>query len=249
MMKSEHKDAFLRLETEFPPVAVKFHGDSPKNVPLTDKKMALCQFAKEVQTTGKHFYIDNDSESCSGGICLGMRPLDANHASGQVGADSELYETPAANAKLHTRYPILPEGTARYVEFCPLEKCEFDPDLVICVADIPQAEIIMRATSYISGDLWEQKSSIVNSCAWLYAYPYVSGKVNFCITGMHFGMKRLGVYPPGLYIISIPHQKLEEVGRALAEMPWIPLPFRTDEESIMEMERRKASWKHISIEK
>ena len=102
MLSQSAIDAFMHLEMEFPPVAIKFHSEAPENVPIADKKMALCQFAKEVQIGGKHFYIDNDCESCSGGFCLGMRPLDANHASGRVGADSELYETPAANAKLHT---------------------------------------------------------------------------------------------------------------------------------------------------
>lgn len=69
----------------------------------------------------------------------------------------------------------------------------------------------MRATSYISGDLWESKSSCVLSCAWMYAYPYIEGKVSFCITGMHHGVKRRKLYPEGRHMISIPYQKLDEV--------------------------------------
>ena len=247
MLTQKQIDAFMALEMEFPPVAVKFSGEKPENLPQSDKKLALCQFAKETQVSGEAFYITLENEACSGAISLGMRPLDPLHKSGQVGQDAELYQTAAANAKLHTQYPILPPGTANFVSFAPLSKCDFDPDLVLCLANNAQAEILMRATSYISGDLWESKSSLVNSCAWLFAYPYTCGKVNFCITGLHFGMKRIGVYPPGMHLISIPHQKLSEVATALVEMPWTPLPFRTDEESIAEMERRKAGWKTVKI--
>ena len=38
-------------------------------------------------------------------------------------------------------------------------------------------------------------------CAWMYTYPYVSGKVNYFVTGMSFGSKAKEVFPPG----SVPH--------------------------------------------
>ena len=104
----------------------------------------------------------------------------------------------------------------------------------------------MRATSYISGDLWESRSSCVVSCAWTYVYPYVSGKVNFCITGMHHGMKRRKVYPEGYHIISIPYQKIVEVTQALAEMDWELLGMREDEESRAALRRKMDAWQKMS---
>ena len=104
----------------------------------------------------------------------------------------------------------------------------------------------MRATSYISGDLWESKTSCVMSCAWTYVYPYLSGKVNFCVTGMHHGMKRRHVYPEGLHIIAIPYQKLDEVVTALEEMPWELIAMKEDPESRAELKRRMDRWDTLS---
>ena len=69
------------------------------------------------------------------------------------------------------------------------------------------------------------------SCAWTYAYPYVSGKVNHLFTGMHLGLQIQQAYPPGLHVITIPYQKLDEVITALTEMEHVPLMLRTDAES------------------
>ena len=38
-----------------------------------------------------------------------------------------------------------------YVQFARVSECEFDPDLIMCVADLEKADILLRATSYISG--------------------------------------------------------------------------------------------------
>lgn len=133
---------------------------------------------------------------------------------------SEFIKSPVGAQQLYQKLPVLEPNTIRYVEFCPAEGCDFDPDLLFFVSDFPQADIIMRATSYISGDLWESKSSPVISCAWMYAYPVISGKVNHITTGFYHGLKRRKAYPAGLRMISIPYQKLPEFFAALGEMDW-----------------------------
>jgi len=95
------------------------------------------------------------------------------------------------------------------------------------MAAIPQAEIIMRAMSYSTGEIWSSQLAGVGACSWLYAYPYLSGKVNFTITGMSFGMKAKEIFPPGWMIISIPYQRIPTITRNLNEMEWV-LPACTD---------------------
>ena len=80
----------------------------------------------------------------------------------------------------------------------------------------------------------------------MYAYPYISGKVNYCITGMHHGMKRRKVYPPGLHIIAIPYQKLLEVVTALAEMDWELIAMKEDPESKAVLAEKMARWQEMS---
>ena len=112
--------------------------------------------------------------------------------------------------------------------------------------DSDMADIVMRATSYISGDLWESKSSSVLSCAWTYMYTWLSGKVNHCQTGMHHGMGRRKVYPKGLHIVSVPYQKLDEVCLALRQMDWQLISFRPNDKDQDELRRRMRNWNALS---
>ena len=245
MLSQNAKDLFARLGLPYPAIAVKFSFDRPEGIPRTDEALSFCQFVKKAQDSGKTFYITAQDDNCCGKIALGMIPKQPFTASGMEGADFGVYRTPAPNARLHQELPVLTHGAHNYVTFAPVADCQFNPDLVICVAQVEQAEILMRATSYISGDLWESRSSSVVSCAWTYAYPYISGKVNTCISGMHNGLKRRKIYPSGLHIISIPYQKLGEVVEALGEMDWVPIGFREDEQSKAELRARMDHWQEI----
>jgi hypothetical protein len=62
--------------------------------------------------------------------------------------------------------------------------------------------------------------------AWLYAYPYLSGKVNYTVTGLAFGMKARKTFPEGLLLISIPYQWIETITRNLGQIKWV-LPAYT----------------------
>ena len=238
MLTKEAKEAFSALGCPYPCVAVRFSYNRPTDASRVEESMSFCQFLRHAQDTDQPFYIQKEDDNCFGKMALGMVPKSPEETSGLAGVAFGIYRSPAPNARIHNALPTLIPGSVQYVTFCPLHCCEFDPDLIICVAETAQAEIIMRATSYISGDLWESKSSYVVSCAWSYVYPYLSGKVNFTITGMHHGMKRRKIYPPGLHVITIPYQKIPEVCTALCEMDFVPLSMREDEESRAELSRR-----------
>ncbi len=246
MLSEAAKKNFEKLEMPYPAVAIKFHYAQPDGVEHTDEQLSFCQYLKKAQTTGKHFFTTKADDDCFGKVALGMDPKPPLAASGIAGVDFGVYKTAAPNARLHNTYPTLVPGSVNFVEFCPVSSCTFDPDLVVCVAENKQADILMRATSYISGDLWESKSSCVMSCAWVYVYPYLSGKVNFCITGLHHGLKRRKIYPAGLHIIAIPYQKLGEVTTALEEMPWELIAMKEDEQSKAELAARMARWQELS---
>lgn len=242
MLSDETKSLFAKIGMEYQPIAVKFCYTRPEGFERVDEVTAFCQFVKKAQLEDRAFYTSVEDDDCFGRMVLGMIDKPPFAASGQAGKDFGVFRTQAPNARLYTMIPTLTRGSVNYVCFAPVARCDFDPDLVICVANTAQADIIMRATSYISGDLWESKTSCVLSCAWTYAYPYVSGKVNTCISGMHHGMKRRHTYPEGLHIISIPYQKLDEVATALSEMDWELLAMREDEGGKAEMARRMDGW-------
>ena len=249
-ISDENKKTLMALPCKYVPVAVKFYAVKPENFGLkykhTDKRMSLCQFVSYAQKTHSSFYIDKTNEDCMGRTVLGMVQEPPLGASGQAGFDFGVFRNQDANSRLYYNIPIASRDTINYVIFSPIDQCEFNPDVVVFVGDSDMADIVMRATSYISGDLWESKSSSVLSCAWTYMYTWLSGKVNHCQTGMHHGMGRRKVYPKGLHIVSVPYQKLDEVCLALRQMDWQLISFRPNDKDQDELRRRMRNWNALS---
>lgn len=249
-ISDENKKTLMALPCKYVPVAVKFYAVKPENFGLkykhTDKRMSLCQFVSYAQKTHSSFYIDKTNEDCMGRTVLGMVQEPPLGASGQAGFDFGVFRNQDANSRLYYNIPIAIRDTINYVIFSPIDQCEFNPDVVVFVGDSDMADIVMRATSYISGDLWESKSSSVLSCAWTYMYTWLSGKVNHCQTGMHHGMGRRKVYPKGLHIVSVPYQKLDEVCLALRQMDWQLISFRPNDKDQDELRRRMRNWNTLS---
>jgi len=227
---------YKKFNFEKPPVGVKFLFNKPEGIKRLDKSLGFCEMLKEAHQRGTAFYFDKDNEDCVGKMPLGMMDIAPVLESGQLGPELEIYQEPRANSRIYQHIPTFARGTVNYVVFSPLEELTFDPDLLILYATPRQAEIILRAMSYSTGEMWEPKAMPVVSCAWLYVYPYKSGKVNYMVTGMAYGMIARGVFPEGRILISIPWDWIPTITQNLQEMKWI-LPGYNREQYFADMER------------
>ncbi len=112
--------------------------------------------------------------------------------------------------------------------FSPLNQLDFDPDVLVILAQTNQTEILLRAMSYRTGQMWSSKFSAAIGCAWVFVYPYLTGELNYVMTGLGHGMKRRKLFPEGRQLVSIPFDLLPSLLQNLQEMPW-PLPaFQPD---------------------
>lgn len=222
---------FDKLNLEKPPVGVKFSYLKPEGFEKLEKKERLCEFLGEAQRIKKPFYIDKENENCYGKKVLGMESVPPFAESGLIGSGLEIFQDPRANARLYYKVPFLKLGTVNYVVFSSIDKMTFDPDLLMITANVGQAELILRAMSYSTGELWVSKHSFVLGCAWLYAYPYITGKVNYIVSGTTFGSKVLKEPPEGYITISIPHDWIPVITRNLREMPWFPPSYESKEKN------------------
>ena len=157
--------------------------------------------------------------------------------SGQIGVELEIFQEARANNRLYQYIPKFERGTVSYVAFSPLDTLTFEPDVLILTATPGQAEIVMRAMTYSTGEIWTTRATPVMGCAWTYIYPYQSGKVNYFVAEMIHGMKARQVFPEGSLLISIPYQWIPIITLNLQEMKWV-LPSYTDKEKYLaEFER------------
>jgi uncharacterized protein (DUF169 family) len=221
MFAKRDYSVFEALELERPPVGVKFRLNRPQGIDKLDKGLAFCEMLGEAQR-GEPFYATQENFTCMGPVILGMAEADPIFLSGQIGPKDGIYKEARANRRIYHYLPKLTKGTVRYVAFSPLDKLSFEPDVLIIAATPAQAEVLLRAYCYTSGQMITTHSTPVLLCSWLYIYPFISGEMNYTVSGLGFGMKTHKVLPEGLIVLSFPHDKLPMLIENLKDMEWIP---------------------------
>ena len=213
---------------DVPPVGVKFSRKRPDKVERLADKMALCEMLKKAQQ-GDSFFVDAKNHVCEAGLyVLGLADSPEPFISGEFGAGLRIFEEPRSASRLYLHIPKLGKGVIQYIAFAPLDKLSFDPDLLILLANTDQTEILLRAMSYRTGEMWESKFTAAIGCAWTYVYPYLTGKLNYSLTGLGHGMKRRKLFPEGRQMISIPFDLLPSMLQTLKKMPWVLPAYKPD---------------------
>jgi uncharacterized protein (DUF169 family) len=217
-----------KFNFDLPPVGVKFLAKPPDMVGRIEENMAFCEMLKRAQQ-GDAFFAGAENHACEAGLyVLGQADAPEPFINGEFGAGLQIYEAPRSARRLYQHIPKIGKGIVHYVAFAPLEKLLFDPDLLIILSDASQTEILLRAMSYRTGQMWVSKFTPAIGCAWIYVYPYLSGELNYTITGLGHGMRRRKIFPEGRQIIAIPFDLLSTMLQTLEKMPWILPAYKPD---------------------
>jgi len=228
ILTKEYSAILDKFGFEVPPVGVKFLAERPDGLERLKKKMALCEMLKKAQE-GNAFFADAENHACEAGLyVLGQTDISEPFASGEFGAGLKIFEAPRSASRLYRYIPKIGRGIANYTAFSAVDKLRFEPDLLILLAHAHQTEIILRAMSYRSAKMWVSKFSAAIGCAWTYSYPFVTGELNYFVTGLGHGMKRRKLFPEGRQIISIPYDLLPSILQILQEMPWVLPAYQPD---------------------
>jgi uncharacterized protein (DUF169 family) len=210
------------------PVGVKFMVKRPDTIERLNEKIALCEMLKRAQK-GNAFFVDKENHTCDAGTyVLGQTDAPEPFISGGFGAGLKIFEEPRSASRLYQYIPRIGKGLVNYVAFSPSSKLPFDPDVLIILANTSQTEILLRAMSYRSGKMWSSKCSAAIGCAWLYVYPYITGELNYTVTGLGHGMRRRKLFPEGHQLVSIPFDLLPSMLKALGDMPWVLPAYEPD---------------------
>ncbi len=221
---------FDEFNFERKPVGIKFLLNKPDGMEQVDKSMPICRMFGEAQNSSP-FYAGKDDFACVDRLVLGMVDPEPTTESGQIGAKEKIYQEARANRRIYQYIQKIPKDTVRYVAFSTVDQLSFDPDILILTATPPQAEILFRALSYSTGKPLTSKFTPVLMCAWIFAYPYMSGEVNYVVTGIGYGFRNQGILPEGLFVISVPYDLLPMLIDNLKNMEWVlPINKMSEEE-------------------
>jgi uncharacterized protein (DUF169 family) len=229
---------FNRFNFERKPVGVKYSMDKPAGIKPTKKSLALCELFKEAQT-GQPFYVTKENVQC-GEQVLGIVDYPPVMYSGQLGPMFSMFKNPGANRRIYDYVPHLPKDSVKYITHASIDKMTFDPDLLIFTATPAQAEVLLRASSYSDGKMWQAKGTTCLACAWIYAHPYLTGDMNYTVSGLGFSMKARGVLPDGLIIITFPFDAISPLMENLKEMEWEPYWFKLGREGFVKEVKKRS---------
>lgn len=200
------------------PVGVKFTITRPEGIERLKKELNFCEMLKEAQENDP-FYVGQGDFHCVEPMLLGMEDPEPILVSGIFGGEAGLFKEDRACRKMYQYLPKMLKGSVQYVLFSPVDKLTFDPDVMVITADIVQAQTLLRSINYSTGDYFSSKATPVAACSWFFIYPVLTGEMNYYVTGLGLGMQALDIFPPGLFLISVPWNLLPTMLENLEEMP------------------------------
>jgi uncharacterized protein (DUF169 family) len=189
------------------PVGVKFLAEKPADMAKLSHELSMCEMLKEAQTS-QPFYVSQGDFRCVEPMFLGMTDPEPILVSGMLGGRDKLFQEERSCRAMYNYLPYMKKGSVHSVAFSSVDQLPFDPDVLVMMANINQAQTLLRSIAYSTGEPIEAKFGPVCSCSWIFVYPVLSGKMNFLITGLGLGMQELNVFPPGQFIISMPWVKI-----------------------------------------
>lgn len=206
----------MKFENE--PVAIKWSVKEPKNVEKEETKSRFC--AKLMKAIGgKTFYTTLEEEECMGGARYSglkdMRDYPANVQSGAFMVPKGLYKNiPAVQRSRETETYINP-GIFNAITFAPLNKAEFEPDVIFMVCNAEQGMEILHANAYDSGE-HGMGADATPVCSSMAASPYMTGKVTYGF-GDVASRQSMDISPEEI-MVSIPGSDLSRIISNLEEM-------------------------------
>jgi uncharacterized protein (DUF169 family) len=230
---------FNKFNFERKPVGVKYLLNKPDGIEMLEKNLDFCEMFKEAQESSPFYIARENFAVCQAGpLLLGMMDPDPIKESGQMASTLGILKEPRAGRRIYQYIPRLARNSVNYVAFSSFDKLSFDADVFIVTATPSQAEILLRAMSYRNGKIWQSKGTPVLECAWLYLYPYVSGELNFTVTGFGSGMKARQILPDGLILLSIPYDLLSGMIENLRDMEWVLLSYTEGRDEHIKRQKR-----------
>lgn len=105
-----------------------------------------------------------------------------------------------------------PSGLAEHIIFCPLEKAEFKPDVVLFICNAEQACRLVTLDGYETG-IPPRLEMSGSTCHQAVAYPIVTGELNVSL--MDYTSRRIRGYTAADLIVSVPYHRFHGVMRSI----------------------------------
>ena len=201
------------------PVAVKFvlrPEDIPEGIKKIDEGARHCEMVQKA-SRGEIFYATGEEQVCKGGAAaLGLVEPPEKVKTGEMYLGLGRFSSLGSAKRTMDAIPKI-EHMMYALMYAPLEKAEFDPDVIVVICTPAQAMILAQAIVYTLGGRFEADFAGIQSlCADAVAGPFTRKRPN--ITMGCSGSRKYAEIEPDEVIIGLNGENIGCVVNALENM-------------------------------
>ncbi len=201
------------------PVAVKFvlrPEDIPEGIKKIDEGARHCEMVQKA-SRGEIFYATGEEQTCKGGAAaLGLVEPPEKVKTGEMYLGLGRFSSLGSAKRTMDAIPKI-EHMMYALMYAPLEKAEFDPDVIVVICTPAQAMILAQAIVYTLGGRFEADFAGIQSlCADAVAGPFTRKRPN--ITMGCSGSRKYAEIEPDEVIIGLNGENIGCVVNALENM-------------------------------
>ncbi|MCL2116049.1 MAG: DUF169 domain-containing protein [Methanobrevibacter sp.] len=166
------------------PVAIKFilkKENIPEDIAKINNKLRHCEMVK-IASEGEIFYASSDEQLCKGGSsALGLEELPEKIKSGEFYYELGRFKSIGSAKRTLDKIPKIDLNSYGII-YSPLELADFQPDVVVILANPQQAMKLSQAIVYTLGGRVEADFSGIQSvCADAVAGPFINQRPNISL--------------------------------------------------------------------
>ncbi|MDD1758620.1 MAG: DUF169 domain-containing protein, partial [Methanotrichaceae archaeon] len=176
----------------------------------------LGAIERHYNNEGRSFYTSSEEHACDGGAYhIGLREMPVELRSGEflykrVG----IFGSARAARRFFSSNPGVEPGTIKYASFSPLDKANFEPDVVVLVCSAKDGMRAVEASAYESGMAAKGRAGPI--CSTILAAPYLTGDIVYTLGDL--AGRRFSKIDDGEIFIGVPFEKIGELLNGLEKI-------------------------------
>lgn len=201
------------------PVAVKFvlrPEDIPEGIKKVEEGARHCELVQKA-SRGEIFYATGEEQTCKGGAAaLGLVEPPEKVKTGEMYLGLGRFSSLGSAKRTIDAIPKI-EHIMYALMYAPLEKAEFDPDVIVVFCNPAQAMLLAQAVVYTLGGRFEADFSGIQSiCADAVAGPFTRKRPN--VTMGCSGSRKYAKVPSDEVIVGLTGENIGCLVNALEDM-------------------------------
>jgi uncharacterized protein (DUF169 family) len=204
------------LSLKYYPVAIKFfthEDDIVEGIAKINETLRHCEMVKKA-ADGEIFYSTEKEQQCKGGAAaIGLREMPPKIESGEFYYNLKRFKSIGAAKRTLDNIPKI-DTNFQAIAYAPLEMANFNPDIIVLIAEPKDAMTLSQAIVYpLGGRVNANYAGIQSVCADIVAGPFTTSTPNFTLGCT--GSRKIAKIKDDEMVIGLNGETIDEIVKSL----------------------------------